>query len=481
MDVSTSQSSAPLLTNNNGKSQVSLFRKVWEENKMVWYIAGPSILTSIFQFSLSFITQTWVGHIGTLELAAFSLQNLVISGLSFGIMLGMGSALETLCGQAYGAGKLSMLGIYLQRSWVILLGTALPLTLISVFAKQILIFLGQDKDIAELSGTYSIWMIPQLYMYALNFPMQRFLQAQSKVMALTWISFGVLTIHIPLSWFSIMKWGLVGAAASLNFSWVLVVILQYTYIVSGSCKDSWSGFSWSAFTDLLSFMWLSLASAVMLCLEYWIFMVLIVFAGLLENPEVKVDAAAICMNVEGWTFMVPLGFIAAVSVRVSNELGAGNAAAAKFSVWVTVAIALVTQTVFVILILITRNDFPKLFTDDEIVMKEVSTLAMFLCVSILLCGIQPILSGMAIGAGWQANVAYVNVATYYIIGLPIAYFMGFKLDWGLKGLWGGLQVGIGLQTIILLVMCWCNDWDRDVQLTKDRFSDVVGGRDEEKS
>ncbi|KAI3997046.1 hypothetical protein MKX01_040137 [Papaver californicum] len=480
MDVSASQYSPPPVTNNNGNSQESLFRKIWEENKMVWYIAGPSILTSIFQFSLSFITQTWVGHIGTLELAAFSLQNLVISGLSFGIMLGMGSALETLCGQAYGAGKLRLLGTYLQRSWVILLGTAIPLTLISVFAKHILLFFGQNRDISELSGTYSIWMIPQLYMYALNFPMQRFLQAQSKVIALAWISFGVLAIHIPLSWFCIMKWGIVGAAASLNFSWVLVVILQFSYIVSGSCKDSWSGFTWLAFNDMLSFLWLSLASAVMLCLEYWICMVLIIFAGLLENAEVKVDATAICMNVEGWTFMVPLGFIAAVSVRVSNELGAGNAAAAKFSVWVTVSIALVTQSMFVILILITRNDFPKLFTDNEIVMKEVSTLAVFLCISVLLGGIQPILSGMAIGAGWQANVAYVNVATYYIIGLPIAYFMGFKLDWGLKGLWGGLQVGVGLQTIILLVMCWCNDWDKDVQLTKDRISDgIVGCKEEE--
>ncbi|XP_026440101.1 protein DETOXIFICATION 40-like [Papaver somniferum] len=72
-------------------------------------------------------------------------------------------------------------------------------------------------------------------------------------------------------------------------------------------------------------------------------MVLIVFAGVLKNAEVKIDAASICMNVEGWIFMVPLGYIAAVSVRVSNELGAGNPAAARFSVWVTVSIALVTQ------------------------------------------------------------------------------------------------------------------------------------------
>ncbi|MCL7026539.1 hypothetical protein MKW94_011305, partial [Papaver nudicaule] len=264
MDDPTPRHSVPLLTDQNEDSPVSFFRKAWEEIKMVWYIAGPSILTSIFQYSLAFITQTWVGHIGTLELAAFSFQNLLIAGLSYGIMMGMGSALETLCGQAYGAGKLRMLGIYLQRSWVILLGTAIPLTLISVFATPILLLLGQTRDIAELAGTYSLWMIPQLYMYALNFPMQRFLQAQSKVIPLAWMSFGVLAVHVPLSWFCVGKWGLVGAAASLNFSWVLVVILQYGYIVSGSCKDSWHGFSWSAFTDLLSFLWLSLASAVML-------------------------------------------------------------------------------------------------------------------------------------------------------------------------------------------------------------------------
>ncbi|KAI3903379.1 hypothetical protein MKW98_032033 [Papaver atlanticum] len=172
-------------------------------------------------------------------------------------------------------------------------------------------------------------------------------------------------------------------------------------------------------------------------------MVLIVFAGVLKNAEVKVDAAAICMNIEGWIFMVPHGFIAAVRysfdlsneicVRVSNELGAGNAAAAKFSVWVTVSIALVTQTSFGILIFITRNNFPKLFTDDKIVMKEVAALAMYLCISIFLCAILPVLSGMAIGAGWQANVAYVNSVTYYLIGAAHWCLYGIQIRLGPRG------------------------------------------------
>ncbi|KAI3830674.1 hypothetical protein MKX03_005420 [Papaver bracteatum] len=442
---------------------------------MVWHIAGPSILISIFQYSFASVTQTLVGHIGTLELAAVGIQNLVVSGIGYGIMLGMGSALETLCGQAYGAGKLKMLGIYLQRSWLILLGTAIPLTLVSIFATPLLLLLGQNRDIAELAGTFSIWMIPQLYMYALNFPIQKFLQAQSKVRAMSWISFGVLAFHVPLSWLCITKWGLAGAAGSLNLSWVLVVILQYAYIVSGRCKDSWSGFSWSAFSNLLGFLWLSLASAVMLCLEYSNYMVLIVLAGLLKNAEVKVAAASICMNIEGWIFYDTAG------VRVSNELGAGNAAAAKFSVWVTVSTSLVTQTSFVLLILITRNSFPKLFSNNTAVMKQVSALAVILCISTFLYSIQPILSGMAIGAGWQGPVAYINSAVFCLIGLPAGVYMGIILDWGLEGLWGGVIVGVGVQTIILLIMAWCTDWDKEIQLSKDRITGAVGLDEEDMS
>ncbi|PIA34151.1 hypothetical protein AQUCO_03800014v1 [Aquilegia coerulea] len=474
--------SAPLLRKNNGKDisgeeeedislKSSFVRKTWEEVKTTWYIAGPAILTSLFQYSLGFVTRTLVGHLGTIELAAVGLQGLVVSGIGFGIMMGMGSALETLCGQAYGAGKPSMLGIYMQRSWVILLMTAIPLTLVYIFAEPILKLLGQSSEIAEVAGKFSIWMLPQLLAYALNFPLQKFLQAQSKVMAMAWISLGVLVLHVGLSWLSIVKleMGLVGAAISLNLSWCLMVICQMIYVFT-CCKEAWTGFSWLAFTDLIGFIGLSLASAVMLCLEYWCYMVLIVLAGLLKNPEIQVDAASICMSVEGWLFMIPLGFIAASSVRVSNELGAGRPKAAKFSVAVMVSMSLVIESTFVVLILTTRKVFPALFTNNKLVMAEASDLAIFLSLSIILCSVQPVLSGVAIGAGWQSKVAYVNIATYYLVGLPIGVLLGFKLPFGLQGIWSGVILGIALQTIILVIMTLRTDWEKEAALAKLRVS-----------
>ncbi|KAK3033757.1 hypothetical protein RJ639_034199 [Escallonia herrerae] len=80
------------------------------ESKKFWYLAGPAIFIGICLYSLDAVTQTFACHVSTLALATFSIENSIIACFSFDIMLGMGNALETLCGQACGAGQLDMLG-----------------------------------------------------------------------------------------------------------------------------------------------------------------------------------------------------------------------------------------------------------------------------------------------------------------------------------------------------------------------------------
>lgn len=178
----------------------------------------------------------------------------------------MGSALETLCGQAYGAGQLDMLGVYMQRSWVILNTTALLLSLLYVFARPMLRLIGQKEEIAAAAGTFSVWMIPQLFAYAMNFPIAKFLQAQSRMMAMAVVSVVALLLHAFFCWLLMLRlgWGLVGAAVVLNASWWVIVLGQLFYIFGGACGRAWSGFSLKAFVNLWGFVRLSLASAVML-------------------------------------------------------------------------------------------------------------------------------------------------------------------------------------------------------------------------
>ncbi|KAK4429793.1 protein DETOXIFICATION 30 [Sesamum alatum] len=406
------------------------FLEFFVESRKLWYLAGPAIFTNICQYSLGAFTQTFAGHVGTLQLDAFSIENSVIAGLSLGVLLGMGSAVETLCGQAYGAGQLEMLGVYLQRSWVILLGTSCLLTFLYIFALPFLLLIGQTESISRAAGKLALWMIPQLFAYALNFPTAKFLQAQSKIMAMALISAVALGLHIVFSWLLMLKlgWGMAGGAAMLDASWWFIVVAQLIYILSGTCGKAWTGFTLRAFQNLWGFVRLSVASAVMLCLETWYFMALVLFAGYLKDAEVSVAALSVCTNIVGWTNMIAIGFNAAISVRVSNELGAGHPRTAKFSVVVMVISAFLIGLFFSVLILIFQGQYPSLFTDSSAVKQVVYDLTPLLAFCIVVNSIQPALSGVAIGAGWQALIAYVNIVCYYVFGVPLGLILGYKLD-----------------------------------------------------
>ncbi|XP_057848787.2 protein DETOXIFICATION 31 [Cryptomeria japonica] len=453
-----------------------LLKASLEESKKLWYLAGPAIFTSLCRYSLGVITQAFAGHIGNLELAAVSIENSVIAGFSMGIMIGMASALETLCGQAFGAKQLGMLGVYTQRSWVILMTTALLLSSIYVWATPILKLVGQDDEIAELAGKFAVWMIPQLFAYASVFPLARFLQAQSKVLVMAMVAGGALIVHAVFSWLVIFKWGcgLWGAALMLNISWWIVVFSQLAYVLSGSCKEAWGGFSWAAFHNLGAFIRLSLASGVMLCLELWYLYILILLAGYLKNPSISVDAISICMNLMGWETMVALGFNIAISVRVSNELGAGHPRAARFAVINVLGTMFAIGAILMAVILITRNDFAVAFTNSDEVMKAVSNLATLLAITMLLNSIQPVLGGVAVGAGWQALVAYINIACYYMFGVPLGCLLGYYFDFGVKGIWAGMICGTTFQTIILCIITFRTKWKKEASQAIERIK-VWGG------
>ncbi|GAB2271731.1 Protein DETOXIFICATION 34 [Dionaea muscipula] len=399
----------------------------WVESTRLWAIAGPIAFNILCNYGINSFTNIFVGHIGDIQLSAVAISLSVIANFSFGFMLGMGSALETLCGQAFGAGQISMLGVYMQRSWIILFVACFFILPLYIFATPMLKLLGQEDDIAQLAGTFAIQIIPQMFSLAINFPTQKFLQAQSKVGIMAWIGFVALVLHILMLYFfiEVFGWGTAGAAAAYSISAWGIAVAQVVYIV-GWCRDAWTGLSWLALQDLWPFVRLSVASAVMICVEIWYFMVIIVLTGHLEDPVIAVGSLSICMNVNGWEGMLFIGINAAISVRVSNELGSGHPRAAKYSVIITVAQSLCIGICLMILVMVTRNHFAVIFTESKEMQKAVAHLAYLLGITMVLNSVQPVISGVAIGGGWQAVVAYINLFCYYVIGLPLGFLLGYK-------------------------------------------------------
>ncbi|XP_004496534.1 protein DETOXIFICATION 35 [Cicer arietinum] len=479
MDTPLLNGASALVEEDGDYAEVKGFKETKKvfmiETVRIWKIALPIVFNILCQYGVNSFTNIFVGHLGDIELSAVSLINSVIGTFAFGFMLGMGSATETLCGQAYGAGQVHMLGVYMQRSWLILLGTSIILLPIYIFAAPILKLLGQQEDMADLAGSFALLVIPQFLSLSFNFPTQKFLQAQSKVNVIAWIGLVALILHIGLLWLLIyvLGWGLTGAAVAFNVTSWGITLAQLVYVV-GWCKDGWSGLSWLALKDIWSFISLSIASAVMLCLEIWYMMSLIVLAGHLDNAVIAVDSLSICMNYNGWEGMIFIGVNAAISVRVSNELGLRHPRAAKYSVYVTVFQSIFIGFFFMAVILFAKDYFAVIFTNSKPLQEAVGKLGNLLAVTMVLNSVQPVISGVAIGGGWQALVAYINIGCYYLFGLPLGYLLGYVANLGVKGLWGGMICGIVLQTLLLSGILYKTNWQKEVDNTTQRVQQWAG-------
>ncbi|KAG8367759.1 hypothetical protein BUALT_Bualt16G0106200 [Buddleja alternifolia] len=203
---------------------------------------------------------------------------------------------------------------------------------------------------------------------------------------------------------------------------VLMEFGEFMYIFGGWCPESWRGFSLTALNDIFPVVKLSISSGVMVC------------------------------------------------VRVANELGRGDAKVAKFSIKVLISTSTLIGLLFWVLCLVFGNKIGYLFTKDEEVARSVSDLSILLAFSVLLNGIYPVLTGVAIGAGLQTKMAIINLICFYLIGLPIGAVLGYVTHLPVKGIWIEMISGVVAQTLALIFMTWRTNWDKEVCITSSRLN-----------
>ncbi|XP_047939000.1 protein DETOXIFICATION 24-like [Salvia hispanica] len=445
--------------------------RICRESKKIWRIATPGVISRVSSFGTIVVTQSFVGHISAVDLAGYALVQTLSVRFVNGILIGMSSATETLCGQAYGAKQYHMMGIYLQRSWIIDLITLLILLPVFLFGTQIFNLLGQDEAIAKSAGYISLWFIPFVISLIFSLTVQMYLQAQQKNLIIAWLSALQFAIHLLCSWLFVfvLDLGLPGAMAALCISSWFLVVGEFVYIFGGWCPDTWKGFSIAAAKDLWPVVKLSVSSGAMICLELWYYAILVLLAGYTTDAQVSISAFSICLNINAWIVMIILGIMGAACVRVANELGSGNAEAVRFSIKVIMATSLTMGILFWILCLAFGKSIGYLFTSEAEVAETISGLSVLLAFTVLLGSIFPVLSGVAVGSGLQSKVAVINLICFYGIGLPVGIVLGYWFNLGVQGIWVGLTGGVLTQTCSLSTLIWRTNWDEEVSKTSARL------------
>uniref|UniRef100_M8CFW7 Protein TRANSPARENT TESTA 12 n=1 Tax=Aegilops tauschii TaxID=37682 RepID=M8CFW7_AEGTA len=296
--------------------------------------------------------------------------------------LGMGSALDTLCGQSYGAKQYDMLGTHAQRAIFVLMLSSVPLAFVLAFTGQILTALGQNPEISYGAGTYARLLIPGLFAYGLLRCLTKFLQAQNIVHPLRCSpgNLGILLVQCDI--------------ASTELAWM----------VKGGVKGCELVFKPGHSIDIYD----------LFSLEYWAFEMVVLLAGFLPNPKLETSILSISLNTMWMVYTIPSGLSSAISIRVSNELGAGNSQAARLSVLISGIMCLAEGLLVVIITVSVRDVWGYLYSNEEEIVKYVSIMMPILATSNFMDGIQCTLSAV-FSVLRKPEASCVNKISYCIV------------------------------------------------------------------
>ncbi|WOH03090.1 hypothetical protein DCAR_0522482 [Daucus carota subsp. sativus] len=463
---------------NKAKQMVakSTWNEFVAEAKNISLIFFPMLLVSTMQYLLRFLSTLMIGHVGKLSLSSAVVSMSFTNVTGFSLLYGMSGALETSCGQAYGAKQHKKLSIYTYGAIISLLILCIPVTILWIFVEELLIIIHQDPQISHEAGRFAICSIPALFSYAILQPLVRYLQSQYLLLPLLASSLSTLAFHVPVCWAFVFKFrmGSDGAALAIGLSYCFNAIFLGLYAMfSPKCADTRAPFSMEVFSTIKDFFKIGIPSALMVCLEWWACEIIIFLAGVMKNPQVETSVLSIIITVVLLHNFAPYSLSVAASVRVSSELGAGNAKAVRRTVWVVMVLGVTEMSISALVVFSLRNILGRAFVSDNQIAAYVRRMTPYICLTMIFDSIHRILSGVARGTGWQGLGACVTLGAYYLVGIPVALLLGFLVHLRAKGLWIGLLTGGLVQSLQLAIITSLSEWQKEVPFSKLASSRII--------
>ncbi|KAG2436928.1 hypothetical protein HXX76_006447 [Chlamydomonas incerta] len=173
----------------------------------------PLATQNVLGYSLNALSESLVGRLGAASLSASTLANSTYSLVGLSVVWGGAAGMETLCGQAFGAGNRRLMRLVLLRAVVVCWAVCVPVVALWSNAEPFLLALGQNPTLVTASTGYLKALAPSMFAYVLAECVQTYLVVQG-IVAPTTIAKAIVTVVGPLYYYGCMFWldlGLVGA------------------------------------------------------------------------------------------------------------------------------------------------------------------------------------------------------------------------------------------------------------------------------
>lgn len=418
-------------------------------------LALPIIVSQLGMIGMTTADTVMVGRLGAIPLAAAGLGSAIHTFtvvICTGILLGM----APLVSQAFGAGdRARCRSILIQGLWLSLM-LSVPLMLTTIFGKPIARATGVESHVANLTGAYLFSLtvgIPPLLMFT---ALRQYLEGMGRARPSMVITFIGLATNILVNFILIFgvhgvvrPLGLVGAGYATSIGRWVMVMATLLYIHFHPDIRPFDRVRFSPDRGLLRrIVSIGLPAGAHFGLEVGLFAFAAVMMGWLG--PIPLAAHQVVLNLAATTFMVALGVSIAGSIRVGQHIGAARERAVHHAVEATYLLAVGFMFLCALLFLVIPRVLIGLYTQDPAIVTVAIPLLLCAAAFQIFDGAQVAGTGVLRGAADTRVPMIVALFGYWLCGLPVGYWLGFRAGMGAVGVWIGLSVGLAVVALLLL-------------------------------
>jgi multidrug resistance protein, MATE family len=420
-------------------------------------LALPVMGSNLGHVLMGVCDNVMVGHIDAVSLAGAGLATVAFNVLLlFGI--GVSYAITPLVAEADGEKNTKRIVDTLRHGLVINLVNGLVLATIVFFGKNILHNIGQPEEVVTKAipylGIITFSLIPVLVYQSFK----QFAEGLSN----TRIAFAVVmvsnVINVFLNYvlifghFGFDSYGLDGAgyATLLSRIFMAIAIAFYVYFYPGFRKYRAAfrpiHYSGKLFRKMLN---LGLPSGAQFIFEVAAFDFSLVMMGWLGAKEQA--AHQIVINLATLSYMLTAGLAASATVRVGYFSGKRDMPNLERASYSLLGMGLSLMALFALVFIAGRNLLPALYVNDPEVIAVATTLLIIAGLFQLSDGAQVICNAALRGLQDVKIPSAFIFISYWLIGLPLGYWLTFVLNVGPSGIWLGLLIGLTLTALAMFL------------------------------
>jgi MATE family, multidrug efflux pump len=428
---------------------------VYREARATLLLAVPIAIGQVSQMLMGVTDSAMVGRIGTVPLAASSFGTGIFN-IFFIIGVGMLTPVAIFASRARGAGRHDEAGEYLRHGLLLALVSGVAEIGLILFLGLHLAWFGQPPEVLAAVNPFffliGLSLVPVLAYLALR----QFAESMGRPWVPVLIITGGVALNIVLNWVFIYghlgapRLGLTGSGISTLISRTLGSAVIFAWLrLDPAMRSAWPR-RWLAPISrerLRRMLKVGLPASGCLLFEGGAFASATVMMGWLG--AVSLAAHQIALSCAAMTFMVALGLSMAVGMRTSAAVGAGEHSRLR-PIWaggaaMGVSLAVAVMAVF----LVWGRAIASLFIADPRVVSTATTLLVVAAVFQIFDGSQ-VINSAALRALTDVNVpAVITFVAYWVIALPVGYFLGIRGGFGPAGIWTGLAAGLAVAAVLL--------------------------------